>query len=39
MLTYYLPPVTSNNYEFAWYFWNKEKEVLRIDDVQISVYE
>lgn len=39
MLTYYLPPVTSDNYEFAWYFWNKEKEVLRIDDVQISVYE
>lgn len=38
-LTYYLPPITSENYEFSWYFWNQGKEEIWVDDVIIKVYE
>jgi len=38
-LTYYLPPIISKNYEFSWYFWNKDKEELNVDDIEIKVFD
>ncbi len=37
-LLFYLPAVSSKNYEFALYFWNKGKEQVFYDDITIKIY-